>query len=180
MISIIKQGGINNDSRTFFIGYGDNDYNNLPAPIEIKDGKLIVTGSIPNGSIYYDMKSGDIYRFCKLVVDETIKSYENSDYEPIINSEDVPLWIKQGNKLETDQPFTGDEIGKSISVVKYGGNNGENEVVLTGLSIDVKPTDNSITHGSKFIEIDGGDVYRYNAVTKSWVKSNSKKDKLDW
>lgn len=176
MITVIKQGGINNDSRTWYIGY--NDYNNLPIPIEVKDGKLIVTGSIPNGSIYYDMKSGDIYRFCKLVADETIKSYENSDYEPIISPDEVPLWIKQGNKLETDQPFIGDEIGKSISVVKYGGDNGENEVVLTGLSIDVKPSNDEIPHGSKFIEIDGGDVYRYNTVTKSWVKSNSKKDKL--
>lgn len=179
-ISIIKQGGVNNDSRAWYIGYGDNSYNNLPTPIEFKDGKLIATGDIPNGSIYYDMKTGDIYRYCKLVADEVIKSYENPDYIPIINPKDVPLWIKQGNKIDTDQPFSGDEIGKSISVVKYGGNNGENETIFNGLSIDVKPTGNEISHGSKFIEIDGGDVYRYNAVTKSWVKSNCKKDKLAW
>lgn len=180
MVSIIKQGGVNNDSRAWYIGYGDNSYNNLPTPIKFKDGKLIATGDIPNGSVYYDMKTGDIYRYCKLVVDELIKSYENPDYIPIISPEDVPLWIKQGNKMDTDQPFSGDEIGKSISVVKYGGNNGENETIFTGLSIDVKPTGDEIPHGSKFIEIDGGDVYRYNAVTKSWVKSNSKKDKLAW
>lgn len=180
MISIIKQGGVNNDSRTWYIGYGDNDYNNLPAPIGIKDGKLIVTGSIPNGSVYYDMKTGDIYRFCKLVADETIKSYENPDYILIINPEEVPLWIKQGNKMDTDQPFSGEEIGKSISVVKYGGNSGENETVFTGLSIDIKPTGNEIPQGSKFIEIDGGAVYRYNIVTKSWIESSSKKDKLAW
>lgn len=178
MISIIKQGGINNDSRTWYIGYGD--YNNLPVPIEFKDGKLIATGDIPNGSIYYDMKTGDIYRYCKLAADETIKKYENPDYIPIISPRDVSLWIKQGNKIDTDQSFSGDEIGKSISVVKYGGNNGENETVFTGLSIDVKPTGNEILHGSKFIEIDGGDVYRYNAVTNSWIKSNCKKDKLTW
>lgn len=43
-ISIIKQGGVNNDSRAWYIGYSNKSYNNFPVPIEFKNGKLIATG----------------------------------------------------------------------------------------------------------------------------------------
>ena len=180
MITVVKQGNVNGDSRTFYIGSGNNDYNNLPLPIKVNDnGIKELTNEVPNGSVYRDMDKSKYYRFSLFLCNELVKAENDPDYTPIINPYENQSWCVQDEKITADT-LSGDNVGKSISLVRLGGFNGENEVVFTGLSVDVKPIGDEIPQGSKFIEIDGGDVYRYNAVTKSWIKSDCKKDKLVW
>ena len=40
-----------------------------------------------------------------------------------------------------------------------------------GLSTDTKPTSDEIITGSKFTEVDTGDVYLYDEIGKNWAKA---------
>ncbi len=45
-----------------------------------------------------------------------------------------------------------------------------------GLSTDAKPTDDSIATGSVFIEVNTGNAYLYDEVSKTWNKVSGSSD----
>ena len=55
------------------------------------------------------------------------------------------------------------------ALVKKPFTDGLNYVELAGLSTDDKPTGGMVT-GSKFTEVDTGDVYLYDEVSGDWAK----------